>query len=61
MKKKIKYLNDLFEVFRWYYNVALDIYKLEKDKPNIYSAVQVSFQKLRDVIKKYELKIENQK
>ena len=54
-------LNKLFGVFRWYYNVALDIYKLEKDKKNIYTSGKVSFQKLRDIIKKYELKNVNGK
>jgi len=54
-------LNKLFGVFRWYYNFALDIYKLEKDKKNIYTSGKVSFPKLRDIIKKYELKNENGK
>ena len=54
-------LNELFGVFRWYYNVALDVYKLEKDKQNIYSGGKVSNQKLRDIIKKYKLETENGK
>lgn len=54
-------LNKLFGVFRWYYNVAIDIYKLEKNKNNIYTSGKVSFPKLRDIIKKYELKNENGK
>lgn len=54
-------LNGLFGVFRWYYNIALDIYNLEKEKSNIYTAGKVSFPKLRDIIKKYELEVNNKK
>lgn len=59
--KEKQYLDGLFGVFRWYYNIALDVYKLEKNKNNIYSSGKVSGPKLRDIIKNYKLDIKNRK
>ncbi len=44
-------LNKLFGVFRWCYNVALDIYKLEKDKKTYTHLVKFRFQNYEILLK----------